>query len=141
MTDNMYGRFTYDDALSLKDAGLVATTTTESVIVDLGAGLADGYVVLDVTAIEVASNDEIYTICLEGSTVAAMTSGSVCLARIELGNATAPADADTAVGRFVLPFRNEMNGVLYRYVRIYTGVAGTVATGINFVAFMAKRSD
>jgi hypothetical protein len=135
---NLYSQFTYDNALLLKAAGLVASTTTESTILDLGAGLVDGYLVLDVSAVEVASNDEIYLVCLEGSNVAAMTSGSVTLAQIELGNATAPADADTGTGRFVVPFRNEQNGTIYRYVRIYTEVAGTIATGINFVAFIAK---
>jgi hypothetical protein len=135
---NLYSQFTYDNALLLKAAGLVASTTTESTILDLGSGLVDGYLVLDVSAIEVASNDEIYLVCLEGSNVAAMSSGSVTLAQIELGNATAPADADTGTGRFVVPFRNEQNGTIYRYVRIYTEVAGTIATGINFVAFIAK---
>ena len=135
---NLYSQFTYDNSLLLKAAGLVASTTTESTILDLGAGLVDGYLVLDVSACEVASNDEIYLVCLEGSNVAAMSSGSVTLAQIELGNATAPADADTGTGRFVVPFRNEQNGTIYRYARIYTEVAGTIATGINFVAFIAK---
>lgn len=136
---NLYSQFTYDDATSLKDAGLVASTTTETTILDLGDGLFDGFLVLDVSAVEVASNDEIYLVCLEGSTVSGMASGSVCLAQIELGNATAPADADTSTGRFAVPIRNEQNGVLYRYVRIYTEVAGTIATGISFSAFLAKR--
>ena len=135
---NLYSQFTYDSSLLLKAAGLVATTTTESTILNLGNGLVDGYLVLDVSACEVASTDEIYLICLEGSTVAAMTSASVTLAQIEMGNATAPADADTTTGRFVVPFRNEQNGVLFPYVRIYTEVAGAVATGINFLAFIAK---
>ncbi len=133
-----YSNYTYDDALNLKDAGLVAASAAEATIVDLGSGFIDADLVLDISAIEVASNDEIYTVCIEGSNVAAMTSGSVCLAMIELGNAAAPADADTAVGRFVLPFRNEQNGTLYRYVRIYTRVAGTIATGINYSAFIGK---
>lgn len=135
---NIYSQFTYDDALSLKDAGLVAETTTESTILDLGAGLVCGHLVLDVSAVEVASTDEIYRVCLEGSNTAAMTSGSVCLAQIELGNATAPADADTGTGRFVVCFRNEQNGTTYRYVRLYTEVAGSIATGINYSAFIAK---
>lgn len=135
---NLYSQYTYDNALLLKAAGLVASTTTESTILDLGEGLVDAYLVLDVSAVEVASTDEIYLICLEGSTVSGMGSGSVCLAQIEMGNATAPADADTGVGRFVVPFRNEQNGTTYRYVRIYTEVAGTIATGINFLAFIAK---
>lgn len=136
---NQYSMFQYDDDLSLKAAGLIATTTTGSTILDLGAGIVDGFLVLDVSAVEVASNDEIYLVCLEGSNVAGMASGSVTLAQIEMGNSTAPADADTATGRFAIPFRNEQNGTVYRYVRLYTEVAGTVATGINFSAFVAKR--
>lgn len=136
---NEYSMFQYDDALSLKDAGLVASTTTETTILDLGSGIVDGFLVLDVSAVEVADGNEIYLVCLEGSNVAAMTSGSVCLAQIEMGNATAPADADTTTGRYVVPFRNEQNGTIYRYVRLYTEVAGTVATGINYAAFIAKR--
>lgn len=129
--------FLYDDALSLRDASLLAATATETTILDLGAGLVDGNLVIDVSAIEVATGNEKYTIHLEGSNVAAMTSGSVTLANIPLGNATDPADAATGTGRFVVPFRNEQNGTNYRYVRIYTLVAGTIATGINFSAFLA----
>lgn len=136
---NQYSMFQYDDALVLKDAGLVASTTTETTILDLGSGIVDGFLVLDVSAVEVADTNEIYLICLEGSNVAAMTSGSVTLAQIEMGNATAPADADTGTGRFAIPFRNEQNGTVYRYVRIYTEIAGTIASGINFSAFVAKR--
>lgn len=136
---NQYSMFQYDDALVLKDAGLLAATATESTILDLGAGIVDGFLVLDVSAVEVASTDEVYLICLEGSAVAAMTSGSVTLAQIEMGNATAPADADTGTGRFAIPFRNEQNGTIYRYVRLYTEIAGTIATGINYAAFIAKR--
>lgn len=130
----------YDDALNLKDAALVASTAAGSTIVDLGDGFFDGYLVLDVTALEVASSDEKYDIHLEGSNVAGMGSGSVCLAAApQMGNSDAPADADTAVGRFVVPVTNEQNGTLYRYVRIHTTVAGTIATGINYSAFLAKR--
>ena len=135
---NVYSQRTYDHSLLLKAAGLVASTTTETTILDLGAGLFEGDLVIDVTAIETASNDEKYTIHLEGSNVAAMSSGSVTLANIPLGYYTAPADAATTTGRFIVPFRNEQNGTTYRYVRIYTLVAGTIATGINFSAFIAK---
>ena len=135
---NQYSQFTFDGDLELKVAGLVASTTTEATVIDLGEGLVSGNLVIDVSAVEVASTNEIYLLCLEGSTVSGMASGSVCLAQIEMGNATAPADADTGTGRFVVPFRNEQNGVLYRYVRLYTEVAGTIATGINYSAFIAK---
>lgn len=135
---NLYSQFTYDNATSLKAAGLLATST-DGTILDLGPGLVDGYLVIDLTACEVASGDEIYTVSLEGSTVAAMTSTSVCLAKKVFGNLVVPMDAAlSAAGRYVIPFRNEENGTLYRYVRLSTVVAGTIATGINFSAFIAK---
>lgn len=138
---NLYSQFTYDDALNLKDAGLVAATAAESTIIDLGSGVTDGYLVIDVSAVETASTDETYDIRLEGSNVSGMGSGSVTLACApQMGNAAAPADADTSTGRFVVPFRNEQNGTVYRYVRLHTTVAGAIATGINYSAFIAKRS-
>jgi hypothetical protein len=135
---NLYSQYTYDHSLLLKAAGLVAASA-DGTILDLGEGLFDGFLVLDVTAIEVAGGDEIYTVSVEGSSVAAMTSLSVCLAKKVLGNLVVPMDNATGVGRFVVPFRNEDNGVLKRYVRLSTLVAGAIATGINFTAFLAKR--
>jgi hypothetical protein len=136
---NVYGHFTYDDELSLKDAGLLASST-DGDILDLGSGLVDGFLVVDLSACEVATGDEIYTVSLEGSNVAAMTSGSVCLAKKVFGNLVVPMDAAlSTANRYVIPFRNEEGGTVYRYVRLSTLIAGTVATGINFSAFIAKR--
>lgn len=136
---SQYSMKTYDHATLLKEAGLVATSAAGSVILDLGDGFMEADLVIDVTALEVADGNEIYTISLEGSSVAAMTSGSVELAKITMGNNPAPADADTDIGRHVVGVRNELNGTIYRYVRLYTTVAGTVATGINYSAFLAKK--
>lgn len=138
MSGSTRNSFTYDDALKLKAAGLLAAST-DSLILDIGDGLVDGYVVIDMSACEVATGDEIYTVSLEGSNVAAMTSGSVCLAKKVFGNLVVPMDAAlSAAGRYVTPFRNEEAGTIYRYVRLSTLVAGTIATGINFSAFIAK---
>ena len=135
---NQYSQFTYDNALSLKAAGLVASSADGSIL-DLGAGLVDGYLVIDASAIEIDSGNEIYTVSLEGSNVAAMSSGSVCLAKKVFGNLVVPMDAAlSAAGRYVVPFRNEEGGTTFRYVRLSTVVAGTIATGINFAAFIAK---
>lgn len=135
---NLYSQHTYDNALLLKAAGLVAASADGSIL-DLGVGLVDGYIVVDMTACEVASGNEIYTVSLEGSNVAAMDSGSVCLAKKVFGNLVVPMDAAlSASGRYVIPFRNEEGGTTYRYVRLSTLVAGTIATGINFSAFIAK---
>lgn len=135
---SQYSNFTYDNALLLKAAGLLAASADGSIL-DLGSGLVEGYLVVDLSACEIATGDEIYTVSLEGSNVAAMTSGSVCLAKKVFGNLVVPMDAAlSAAGRYVIPFRNEENGTLYRYVRLSTLVAGTIATGINFSAFIAK---
>lgn len=136
---NLYSQFTYDDDLEMKAAGLLAASADGSII-DLGEGLTDGFLVIDLTACEIASTNEIYTVSLEGSTVAAMTSASVCLAKKVFGNVVVPMDdAASAAGRYVIPFRNEETGEIQRYVRLSTLIAGTIATGINFSAFIAKR--
>lgn len=137
---NMYSQFTYDDALSLKDAGLLATTTNGSIL-DLGAGgIVDGFLVIDLSECEIATGNEIYTVSIEASNVAAMDSGSVCLVSKVFGNLVVPMDAAlSASGRYVIPFRNEQGGTIYRYIRLHTLVAGTIATGINYSAFIAKR--
>ena len=135
-----YSQFTYDDALALRDSADLKTTA-DGDIMDIGAGLFDGFLILDVTAIEVATGDEYYTIALEGSTVSAMTSTSECLAKASFGHLVVPQDAArSTVGRYVIPVRNEINGTLYRYVRLSCVVAGTIdTTGMTFGAFLAKR--
>ena len=136
---NLYSQFTYDTALVAKTAGLLAASA-DGTIIDLGDGLVDGFLVIDLTACEIASGNEIYTVSLEGSDVAAMDSGSVCLAKKVFGNLVVPMDAAlSASGRYVIPFTNEEGGETFRYVRLSTLVAGTIATGINFSAFLAKR--
>lgn len=137
---NPFSQYTYDDATSLRDSAAL-TASADGDILDLGPGLFDGFLVLDVASVEIASNDEYYTVNLEGSTVAAMTSTSECLAKAHFGKLVVPQDANrTAAGRYVLPFRNEVNGTLMRYVRLSCVVAGTIdTTGMVFGAFLAKR--
>lgn len=139
---NQYSRFTYD-AATLLQASTSITTSTDGTILDIGAGLIDGYIVIDLTSAEIATGNEIYTISLEGSNVAAMSSGSVCLAKKVFGNLVVPMDAAlSTAGRYVIPFRNEEAGTTYRYVRLSTLVAGTIdTTGIVFSAFIAADQD
>jgi len=47
-------------------------------------------------------------------------------------------DQDSAIGRYIVPFRTERNGTTYQYVRLYTDVTGSIATGINFSAYLGK---
>lgn len=133
--------FTPDADFLLKDAGLVAADAAAQVggsdkIVDLGAGRFDGRVIVDVSAIEVASGDEIYRIKTQFSNSATFATGVIGGTQLHLGDSSTliGESADSAVGRYELPFTNQINGTTYRYMRVYTDVAGAIATGINYTA-------
>lgn len=142
-------RYTFDANLEMKDAGLVAASAAAQVdaaakVLDLGAGFVEGDIVIDVTALEIASNTELYDIVLQLSSDADFGTDTNIKERCQLNLSAAEvkrtdANADDAIGRYVLPFNNELKGTLYRYARLYTVVAGDVATGINYSAFMAKK--
>lgn len=134
--------YTFDALLQFKDAGLVAADAAAQVsgsakVVDVGNGLFSGDMVIDVSAIEIASGDESYEIQVQFSSSATFASDIVQGPSLKLGAAATliGTDVPSATGRFILPFRNEQNGVWYRYARLYTNVTGTIATGINYTAF------
>ncbi len=137
-------RRTYDDALEIKAAGLVAASAAQPLIIDLGAGEVNGIMVMDVTAVEVASSDEAYNVIMEFSNSSTFASGIITGNAKILGDAAGIAtmlgegDTDQGVGRYEVPFTNCINNVTYRYCRLYVKVAGTIATGVNFSAYLAK---
>jgi hypothetical protein len=145
--------YTFDAELEFKDAGLVAADAAALVdsaakIVDVGVGLFEADMVIDVSAVEIATGDERYTIIIQGSNSSSFASGIAILCALPIGDGStigtafggSGVDVDDAVGRYVLPFRNERNGTFYQYLRIWTDVAGTIATGINYTAYAAKKS-
>lgn len=133
----------YDTLLQLKDAGLVAASAAAQVsssnkILDLGTGRVVGSVIIDATAVEVDTDNELYTIIAEFSSSATFASGIIPGSQIYLGSAGGiPGGGDTikGAGRYILPFTNVINDTQYRYMRLYTLVAGTIATGVNYTAF------
>lgn len=138
--------FTFDADLQLKDAGLVAADAAATVggaaaILDLGASRFDGRVIVDVSAIEIASNDERYAIKCQFSSSSSFASGIISGTLLWLGalEIDIGADTDYTTGRYELPFTNQINGTTYRYMRLYTDVAGTIATGINYTAFVVAE--
>jgi len=133
--------FTYDHQLLMKAAGLVAATTAHTIL-DLGPARMDGRVILDASAIEVDSGNELYTIELQVSNSATFASGIFVAGRIAFGHSSTTFEsANTAIGRRELAFTNEINGVVYRYARLNTRVAGTIATGINYVGFIVQHAN
>ena len=139
--------YTQDIELIAKDAGLVAADAAWQVdssakIIDLGSATANfsAVAVIDVDAVEIASNDEFYRLIIQGSSSATFASDIQNLAELTLGATEArPGGAiDSIIGRHEILFTNWMAGENYRYLRGYTDVGGTIATGINFTAFFAR---
>jgi len=138
--------FTFDIATQLKDAGLVAASAAATVggaakILNMGAARFDGRVIIDASAIEADTGDELYTILVQGSQSATFASGIVNLGALTLGDTTTTLEsADTPIGRRELHFCNEINGVAFEFVRVFTKVVGTIATGINYTAFLVQEA-
>ncbi|OQY16380.1 MAG: hypothetical protein B6I36_10315, partial [Desulfobacteraceae bacterium 4572_35.1] len=141
--------FTFDTDLEMKDAGLVAASAAAQVdsaakVLDVGSARVTGTLVVDVSAIEIASNDERYEIYVEGANEEAMDTTLVPLASIQLGAlevlgaGSSHFLVDSTTGRYEVPFTNVRGGVVYQYIRVYTVVEGTIATGINFTAYIGK---
>jgi hypothetical protein len=112
-------------------------TIAASSILDLGAARVDARVIVDVSTIDVSSGDESYRLRVQLSNSATFASGIFCPVTLELGDSTVTGNsADSAVGRYEVPFSNEVNGTTYRYVRVNQVIAGTTPsyTAILYIA-------
>lgn len=122
----------FDDLHSgttLKAAGLVAADTNET-----GVFIGRGWFIVRIatTAVEIASNDELFNIYLEANTIAADTTwdqlgGNVVLGATEV---TGGQPDSTDAGTYDICVFNPHD----HQVRIVTKVNGTIASGINFTA-------
>jgi hypothetical protein len=110
---------------ALKAAGLVAADAQTTAVF---VGKGKFRVVTTISAIEIASNDEVYIIDLEANT-GAVTGTWFTLATLFAGGATEKINKpDSVVGTYVTVVENP-----YDYqVRVATSVLGSIATGINF---------
>ena len=139
---------TFDADREFKDAGLVAENAAATVddiarVINVGTGAFKAMMILDVSVLDIAASDEIYDIVVQGSTVAefATDTAMVELASISLGDKAVKrtdCNKDDTTGRYKILFDNENNGTYYPYIRVYTVVTGTAATGINFTAWAAE---
>ena len=154
MTTYLKEDFLKDAELVLEDSldtdGVAAAITVsaagsvlgEAQVIDLGDGLAEGYMIVDIDAIVVAT-DEDYTIKLQGTQTAAFDDPDfVDLAMLKLGHADAlvgDASAGAAGDRFVIPFRNEQNGEVYRYVRASTLIVTGTGDSITWTGWLSIK--
>jgi hypothetical protein len=160
MTTYLKEDFVYDADLLLEDsltsAGAVSAIVESqegkvldvAKIIDLGDGLVEGYMIVDIDAINTAAADELYEIFLQGAQSATFaTAGAVRnLAALELGsgelmtNATATSGDEGAAGnRYVVPFRNEVNGEVFRYVRAYLELADGTGESITTTIWLSIK--
>lgn len=95
--------------------------------------------VIDVTAIDIASGDEVYRLKILGCNSSAFSSNVVSLAEITLGDGSTlvpNTQKDSVVGRYELPFVTEQANTKFQYVKMYVDVNGS-STSISFSAFVA----
>lgn len=137
---------TYDHSLLLHDGASISASAAGNVatvarILDLGAGKVYGDIIVDVTELDVDSNNEIVTIGVQISDSATFASAFYQVASLALGDATPLAgDTDMTTGRYVIPFNNMIaDGVTKRYLRLYFTVAGTVA-GFDCTAYLSLKA-
>jgi D-serine deaminase-like pyridoxal phosphate-dependent protein len=135
--------YTFDANTELSDqtaavtASAAATVDGSAKIIDFGANTrVDAWAVINVTALDIASNDELYTFTIQGSSSASFASDIQNLASISFGaTEVRPGGAiDSTVGQYEVGFTNEQDDVIYRYVRLYRTIAGTSPT-ITSTAF------
>lgn len=136
---------TYDALLLLKDSTAVTATGVGQVaavnrILDLGQGRLDYRVINDVSAIKTSATDESYRIRIQLSTSPTFASGVVTHSALELGAPAATGSTvATPVGRWEKQGSNEINGTIYRYMRLTFVIAGTAPT-ITFNSYVVKES-
>ncbi len=94
---------------------------------------------VDISAIEVDTGDERYDVLIQGSDTEDFSGDIAVLAQQQYGHASAlNGNVTTLTGRYRIPFTNMKGAVKYPYIRVYTLVAGTIATGINYTAYAVE---
>jgi hypothetical protein len=136
---------TFDAATELKDAGAITASGAGQVsgaprVVNVGAGLINAVLVIDVDAIDIAGGDEGYTVTLQGSSDPTFATDVQNIASRRIGDSTVTGEsADSGVGRYTLPVINQgRDGTPLPYLRVYTTVAGVTAS-VNFRAWLTKN--
>jgi len=132
--------FGYGD--KLKDAGAVTSSGYGEVeeaakVLNLGSGLIRANLIIEVAAMAMQDNDESYTLVLMGGDDESFTN-TVALASVEIGcKEVTESNLDSKLGRYVVPFENEKNGIIFPYVRIRHAISGTTPS-INYNCRLEK---
>ena len=142
-TNNSY---MIDILLEMKDAGAITADAAAQVggsnkIIDLGEGFVEGNLLIDVSAIDFTTGDETYDLIFQLSSKSDFATVIANKIKIQYGDARGGSnDLDqNFVGREVVPFNNEHQGVIYQFARMFTDVGGTTPS-INYTANLTKQT-
>jgi hypothetical protein len=135
----------YDDLLVLKAKGTVATSMVGEDPVgtdkyyDTGGGRTRGDMVYNIYGASYVSGGTKITLRLQGGKQAAFSTIND-LQIVEIGDSTQiSGGSDLATGRYILPFTNDLDGTVYRYLRHYVTMASS-GTGWQYEAYMSNIS-
>lgn len=142
--------FAFDAELELHDGGLITASGAGQVdavaaVATIGAARWEGYLVMDIDAVEQNSADDSCRVLLQGSENEDFSADIQNLAVVDLGHADTllgGADAVLSAGdRIAIPVTNVLGSVVYPHLRLYSEVAGAaVATGWDFRAYLTRRT-
>lgn len=136
---------------TLAATGYMGAPTT----LDIGQGRVEGYWAIDITSVDMTSNDEVYKFHLMGSNDVAWGNGNVeLLAFHDFAAVTAGRQVATILGAspaipalsglggtlLHIPFNNLMQRIVYRYLRGYLVISGTTPT-ITFNSWISMDSN
>ena len=127
------------DGAAAVTADGVSQVASAGVSKQVGPGRFEGVLIIDVSAIKISANDEVYNLLLQGASTDAFTTKET-LAQLNLGATEVRAGGaiDSVVGRYELPFTTEQHDTGYDHIRLYADVAGT-SPSITYKAWIAER--
>ena len=104
----------------------------------------DAVLIADVTAIKISAGNESYKLMALVSNDPAFGAGNVEQAGEIMVGKGASRDGvnmkDSVVGRYEIPFTNNIAGSIYQYVKLYLVIGGTAPT-INVTSFVAVMPE
>lgn len=127
-----------DGAAAITASG-VTQVASANVSKKVGPGRFEGVLIVDVSAIKISANDELYTLLLQGSSAEAFSTFET-LAALDLGatEVRVGGAVDSVIGRYEIPFTTEQHDTVYDWIRLYAVTAGTSET-ITLKAWIAER--
>lgn len=147
LLSNQSGPYTADGFLQVDGANAVLNLGGNQSVTPLQQARMDCAMVIEVSAIDVASTNETYNLKILANNTGNFTDGTgVVLTQLELGDGPTrtPTNAlvDSVIGTYEVLFTNEFGGTKYQYISPYLDVSGTtpsITIGSAYVAVLPEQ--